>query len=222
MAWPIYLYVPNLLGYARIIANVVAFSHCFDQKGMFVTLYFISFVCDELDGRFARLLDQRSTFGAVLDMVTDRVSTASLLVVLSSLYSQYFIIFLGLMVLDISSHWFQMVSAHLTSKKSHKDVADGTNFLLRIYYRYRPFMGYCCIGAEVLYLAVYLLHDPSYAAAPLVDLPMIGERSLVEVIAWVALPGCVIKQFVNLVQIKTAADVCVTYDMKQDVDKKTQ
>ena len=31
-----------------------------------------SFVCDELDGRFARLLHQTSTLGIVLDMVTDR------------------------------------------------------------------------------------------------------------------------------------------------------
>lgn len=30
------------------------------------------FVCDELDGRFARMLNQSSTFGVVLDMVTDR------------------------------------------------------------------------------------------------------------------------------------------------------
>lgn len=31
-----------------------------------------SFVCDELDGRFARKFNQTSTLGAVLDMVTDR------------------------------------------------------------------------------------------------------------------------------------------------------
>ena len=31
-----------------------------------------SFVCDELDGRFARMLNQSSVYGAVLDMVTDR------------------------------------------------------------------------------------------------------------------------------------------------------
>lgn len=30
------------------------------------------FVCDELDGRFARMLNQSSKFGAVLDMITDR------------------------------------------------------------------------------------------------------------------------------------------------------
>lgn len=30
------------------------------------------FVCDDLDGRFARMLKQNSTLGVVLDMVTDR------------------------------------------------------------------------------------------------------------------------------------------------------
>ena len=30
------------------------------------------FVCDELDGRFARMLDQSTMLGQVLDMVTDR------------------------------------------------------------------------------------------------------------------------------------------------------
>jgi CDP-diacylglycerol--inositol 3-phosphatidyltransferase len=37
-----------------------------------ILFYFLSFVCDELDGRFARMLNQTSTLGAVLDMVTDR------------------------------------------------------------------------------------------------------------------------------------------------------
>ena len=37
-----------------------------------IVFYFLSFVCDELDGRFARKLQQTSTLGAVLDMVTDR------------------------------------------------------------------------------------------------------------------------------------------------------
>ena len=34
--------------------------------------FLLSFVCDELDGRFARMLNQSSVYGAVLDMVTDR------------------------------------------------------------------------------------------------------------------------------------------------------
>lgn len=37
---------------------------------LFILLYFGAFVCDELDGRFARLFNQSTTFGAVLDMVS--------------------------------------------------------------------------------------------------------------------------------------------------------
>ncbi len=44
-------------------------------------LYFLSFVCDELDGRFARMLNQTSTLGAVLDMVTDRWAAAGITIV---------------------------------------------------------------------------------------------------------------------------------------------
>jgi CDP-diacylglycerol--inositol 3-phosphatidyltransferase len=49
-----------------------------------------------------------SEFGAVLDMVVDRTSTASLLVVLSHLYPDYMAAFCGLIVLDFGSHWFHM------------------------------------------------------------------------------------------------------------------
>ena len=47
-----------------------------------------------------------SRFGAVLDMVTDRCSTAGLLLVLSRLYDHSHAFgFLVLMFLDLSSHW---------------------------------------------------------------------------------------------------------------------
>nr|XP_024369466.1 probable CDP-diacylglycerol--inositol 3-phosphatidyltransferase 2 isoform X4 [Physcomitrium patens] len=168
--WPIYLYIPNIIGYARIIANVAAFGVAFTNKKLFAILYFASFVCDELDGRFARMFNQKSTFGAVLDMVTDRVSTAALLVLLTHFYN-----------------------THLSSKASHKDMGDSKSTLLRLYYQHRYFMGYCAIGAEVARHAV-------------------AERTVYGIVLVIALPGCAIKQLVNLVQMKTAADVCVRYD----------
>lgn len=42
-------------------------------------------------------------------MVTDRVSTMGLLVVLSHLYPSYLLGFITLMVIDIMSHWFHVV-----------------------------------------------------------------------------------------------------------------
>ncbi|CAA6668328.1 unnamed protein product [Spirodela intermedia] len=80
----------------RVLMNCVAFAFCFANKKLFVGLYFLIFLCDGLDGWFARKLNQVSTFGAALDMVTDRVSTACLLVILSHIYS----------------HWLQMYRAY--------------------------------------------------------------------------------------------------------------
>ncbi|GAQ84622.1 phosphatidylinositol synthase [Klebsormidium nitens] len=223
MALSIYLYVPNLIGYLRVVLNMVAFAHAFKDSRLFLVLYLLSFVCDELDGRFARLLNQTSTFGAVLDMVTDRVSTAGLLLVLSHLYKDYWLACLGLLVLDVASHWLQMYSTFLVSKTSHKDVDARAFFLLRLYYRYRAVMGYCCIGAEVLYLCLYLLHDPLYWGWPALPAWAHTERGAVYWLAGLAAPGWAVKQVVNLVQLKTAADVCVSYDVErlQKVEKKT-
>lgn len=47
-----------------------------------------SFVCDELDGRAARTFNQMSTFGAVLDMVTDRQVNYSCTILSSWLCTQ--------------------------------------------------------------------------------------------------------------------------------------
>ena len=66
------LYVPNLIGYARIACAAYACAVAFDDIYAFFAFYLLSFVCDELDGRFARKFNQCSEFGRVLDMVTDR------------------------------------------------------------------------------------------------------------------------------------------------------
>lgn len=41
-------------------------------------------------------------------MVTDRFSTASLLVILSHLYKDSYMLFVCLIILDVVSHWAQM------------------------------------------------------------------------------------------------------------------
>ncbi|GLJ07556.1 hypothetical protein SUGI_0069620 [Cryptomeria japonica] len=215
-SWPIYLYVPNLIGYARIVANIIAFGESFSNKNLFAALYFISFVCDELDGRFARMLNQASTFGAVLDMVTDRVSTAALLVVLSHLYRPCFAFFLALLALDIASHWLQMYSTFLSSKTSHKDVKDSKSWLVKVYYQHRLFMGYCCIGAEVLYLVLYLISEDQPHGVIKVFMAGIKQKSPLMLLGLLALPGWAIKQIVNVVQLKTAADICVLYDLERN------
>lgn len=65
-------HLPYLSGYARIAFALYGFAVASTSPGTMVTSYALSFVCDELDGRFARMLHQTSTLGQVLDMVTDR------------------------------------------------------------------------------------------------------------------------------------------------------
>lgn len=97
-----------------------------------------------------------SKFGGVLDMVTDRVSTCGLLVVVSHLYPSYALYFILLIVLDITSHWFHVmsVSAHHKSK----EALEHRNALLQWYYSIYPLFGYCCVGTELFYILLYVLH----------------------------------------------------------------
>ncbi|KAL9256520.1 CDP-diacylglycerol--inositol 3-phosphatidyltransferase 1-like protein [Drosera capensis] len=210
----IYLYIPNIIGYIRVLMNCVAFAISSSHKTLFVSLYFTSFVCDALDGWFARRYNQVSTFGAVLDMVTDRISTACLLVLLSQLYRPG-LIFLSLLALDIGSHWLQMYSTFLAGKSSHKDVKDSSNWLFRLYYGNRIFMAYCCISCEVLYIILFLLARGQNDV--LLDaLVTSGRQSppLSFLVVFVLL-GWGIKQTVNVIQLKTAADACVLYDINR-------
>lgn len=92
----------------RIISTVVAFYLCFSQIELAALFYTIGQGLDAVDGVTARYFNQCSKFGAVLDMLTDRMSTAVLLVVLALLYPDMWGAFAFLIVLDIVSHWFQM------------------------------------------------------------------------------------------------------------------
>ncbi|XP_072977779.1 probable CDP-diacylglycerol--inositol 3-phosphatidyltransferase 2 [Typha angustifolia] len=213
-ALSVYLYIPNIIGYFRIIINCVAFALCYSHKTLFAILYFFSFFCDGLDGWFARKFNQVSTFGAVLDMVTDRVSTACLLAVLSQLYRPG-LIFLLLLGLDITSHWFQMYSTFLSGKTSHKDVKDKSNWLLKAYYGHRSFMAFCCVASEVLYIILYLLADEQTTSVLDVCLSTIKETPLLSLSFFVTLIGWAVKQVINVIQMKTAADSCVFYDTKR-------
>ncbi|GFS36562.1 phosphatidylinositol synthase 1 [Actinidia rufa] len=191
----VYLYIPNIIGYIRVLMNCFAFYICFSNKKLFSVLYFVSFVCDALDGWFARKFNQVSTFGAVLDMVTDRISTACLLVILSQVYRPG-LVFLSLLALDIASHWLQMYSTFLVGKVSHKDVKDSSNWLFKAYYGNRMFMGYCCVACEVVADAAKL-------------------NPILSVLLVLLLVGWAIKQAVNVIQMKTAADACVDYDINK-------
>ncbi|AQK81562.1 putative CDP-diacylglycerol--inositol 3-phosphatidyltransferase 2 [Zea mays] len=217
----VYLYIPNIIGYFRIIINFIAFAVCYSNKALFAVLYFFSFVLDGVDGWFARKFNQASTFGAVLDMVTDRVSTACLLALLSQFYryqkqkSLPGLVFLILLGLDITSHWFQMYSSFLSGKTSHKDVKHTGNWLLKLYYGYRPFMAFCCVSCEVLYIILFLFADEKSTSLLSACKGLLNQSPIIILVFISTLVGWAVKQVTNVIQMKTAADACVVYDLKR-------
>jgi hypothetical protein len=99
-------------------------------------LYSISCLLDALDGAAARQFNQSTKFGAVLDMVTDRCTTACLLVFLSSAWPRWALLFQGLISLDLASHYIHMF-ATLTMggvDQSHKKVDSSRSRILNLYY----------------------------------------------------------------------------------------
>jgi CDP-diacylglycerol--inositol 3-phosphatidyltransferase len=90
---------------------------------------------DALDGYAARYFEQSTRFGEVLDMVTDRCTTACLLVFLSSAFPRWQIIFQGLIALDMASHYMHMYATLAGgSDESHKNVRRSQSWILNLYY----------------------------------------------------------------------------------------
>lgn len=71
----------------------------------------VSEILDAFDGMAARKFNQSTNFGAVLDMVCDRATDAMILAMLGALYPKFAFIFYGDIILDLTSHWFQMYAS---------------------------------------------------------------------------------------------------------------
>lgn len=197
----VFVYVPNLIGYARIILLLAFYVFALSKWDVAIACYVASFAGDLLDGYFAKKLDQRSTFGMVLDMITDRVATAGLLSICSILYPSATPLFLALQGLDLASHWYHMYST-ATAGGHHKSEAAlaHRNLVLRVYYASYPLFAYLCVSAELTYIALYVLHWWPHAA-------------LKTIFLFFCLPGCFAKQVVNVAQLASAANELAHRDM---------
>lgn len=110
----VFLFVPNLIGYTRVILAGISLYLMPTAPLLCTAVYGASALLDAVDGLAARKFKQESKFGAVLDMVTDRCTTACLLAFLFMIYHHDYpngaLIFQFLIALDFSSHWIHMYS----------------------------------------------------------------------------------------------------------------
>jgi CDP-diacylglycerol--inositol 3-phosphatidyltransferase len=194
--------VPNLIGYGRVLCSLLSFLIYDTHPVLFLVLYTSSFLLDAVDGEAARKFNQTSRFGAVLDMVTDRFSTAALVTLLSHFYNSkiYIMGFVLLNILDFVSHWIRMYSTLVANVASHKDTRVIKNPLLRIYYGNRMVMAVLCLGNELFYIFLYALHffemSPLFVTA-----------------AWIFLiPTWGFKQLMNVIQLVDSSEAVVAWE----------
>jgi len=185
-------------------------------------LYCVSCLLDAVDGQAARALNQTSKFGAVLDMVTDRCTTAGLLCFLSSAYPSWALLFQFLIALDFSSHYMHMYSSLVTGSKSHKIVTSDVSRILSYYYNDSRTLFVFCAGNELFFVALYLMkwdHSP-IGANPFGLLPaafplpqLIAQYTWAEALAFVTFPIFLAKNAINVVQGWKASKILVGVDL---------
>jgi len=195
---PVYLYYPNLVGYGRIISTIIAFYLVFTQPTLAAIFYSLGQGFDAVDGVVARACNQCSKFGALLDMLTDRMATAVLMVVLSHLYPHAWGIFASLIVLDIVSHWCQMYSKVAQHKTTHK---GSRNNWLNFYYTFPYALLVFCIGNEMFFVTLYLSAYSTSLNYYLIK--------LAEMLMYLSFPIMSIKQLMNVIQLYDSCnEVC--------------
>lgn len=131
-------------------------------------LYSVSCLLDALDGYAARVFEQSTRFGAVLDMVTDRCTTSCLLVFLSSAFPRWAIVFQGLIALDFASHYMHMYATLVVGgvDSSHKNVDKDQSWLMYLYYTNKNVLFTVCALNELFFIALYLLSFSSPWMSP--------------------------------------------------------
>lgn len=188
----VFLYVPNLIGYARILLLGSSFYFILKDYRLALGLYGLSYTLDAFDGLAARLLNQSSLFGGVLDMLTDRVSTMCLLMTIGHLHSGYMFVFQILLAIDVVSHWLHFFSANLQGKQSHKSSFDReTNYLMRLYYENKFILTSVCAMEQLFYCSLVVIYHENnhYYSSALYWLIVI------------CLPAITFKNWINLLQI---------------------
>ncbi|XP_045468475.1 CDP-diacylglycerol--inositol 3-phosphatidyltransferase [Harmonia axyridis] len=192
----IFLFVPNLIGYARIILAFISFYYLSTNYIIALVCYTISALLDAIDGYAARYFNQGTKFGAMLDQLTDRCGTMCLCAVLAHLYPSHMFWYLLSMCIDISCHWMYLHTSILQGKSSHKFIDMSESKIMSLYYTNRTVLFFMCAGNECFYLARYILFfTPG---------PIIFGVPIISMIQYFSLPVAVVKSGISLLHLVVA------------------
>ncbi|KAF5391259.1 hypothetical protein D9757_001989 [Collybiopsis confluens] len=225
----VFLFVPNLIGYTRVILAAVSL-HFMSYHPIYCTIsYSVSCLLDAVDGQVARARGETSKFGAVLDMVTDRCTTSCLLCYLAIAYPSWAILFQFLIALDFSSHYMHMYSSLATGSASHKKVTSDVSRILWLYYNDPRTLFLVCAGNELFFVALYIAKwtatpvpmDFSWVRAPYVG-HFMAHLTYAEAVVAVTAPVFLLKNIINVVQLWKASKILVGVDLAERAEARQQ
>lgn len=190
MVVPVYLYVPNIVGYFRLLCLFFGLFIVRAHPVLGCSLFVCNLILDAVDGYLARLLNQVSSFGAILDYAVDRISFASYAMLLAAVYPEYVFILCVCLNLDLASHFLHLKASYALNRNSHKEVGRGDPLILRLYYK-RVVLGVTCLAHDLFFIFLYLYHF----------FPGMG----LQVCLYLTLPGALFKVVVHFAQIGFAS-----------------
>ncbi|XP_074636565.1 CDP-diacylglycerol--inositol 3-phosphatidyltransferase-like [Acropora palmata] len=190
----VHLFVPNLIGYARVVLNLSSFYVMQQKPYVTVALNFSGgFLLDIVDGNIARYLDQCSRFGDLLDILVDRCGRIGMMMGLSVLYPQHLFAFQLLVCLEIAGCWSNHYRCMLTSNPTEilQKSRSTDPWILRIFFQ-EPICSLVICGQDTCVAMCYLLY---FSPGPSVT--VVGSsHSLWRLLAWLGAPFLVYRQVV--------------------------
>ncbi|KAK9461913.1 CDP-alcohol phosphatidyltransferase-domain-containing protein [Lipomyces oligophaga] len=212
-AGEIFLFIPNLIGYSRVVLALASLAVMSMHPKVCTWLYALSCLLDAFDGMAARKFNQSTRFGAILDMVTDRCTTSCLICFLCSTYPNWAIFYQILVSLDLASHYMHMYATITSGATSHKKVAKDRSSILSLYYTNSTVLFIVCAMNEMFFVGLYLYSFPPKTPPHLgyyKDIPL----SYPTIILIFTFPVWLLKQVLNVIQMVAAANILAAADVE--------
>lgn len=200
----IFLFIPNLIGYSRIILALTALCIAFKSYPTMCVCYAMSQILDALDGHVARAFNQATNFGAVLDQVTDRLSTVGTLILNSVVYPQYYWVFALVLICDLGGHWVHTFASIMAGSESHKKIPSAWP-VLKLYYESKPLMFVCHASYEIVWVVLFVLSQN-----PVPFMNAVAKALLIPTSFF-----CAFKIMTNFMQLIFGAQVLVSIDVEK-------
>ncbi|KAH8584621.1 CDP-diacylglycerol-inositol 3-phosphatidyltransferase isoform 1 phosphatidylinositol synthase ns synthase PI synthase [Cryptosporidium sp. chipmunk genotype I] len=213
----ILLYVPNLIGYLRILLGLTPLIINTEYYYISIIFYGISQILDAFDGHFARLLMQETKFGAMLDMITDRCSTVIIIILTITLNRNYTSLIILFLIGDISGHWLYMISSILSKKSSHKSIKKDMWPILKLYYSNKPLLFTLHTCNEALWLILYAQGCIYNKFTNLKQLNQIDQRFMLSTpyALYIILPLALMKNILNFVHLFYGCNILLDIDIRE-------